>query len=92
MPFCAYFCMGAYKQGRYKTWTLNSGLDYGVDYGLDYGLNFGLYFGLNSIMYELTFVSELPGLSTVQFFMPSSRVPKVRFLYIFFSVYGSIKA
>ena len=52
---CAYFCMGAYKQGRYKTWTLNSGLDYGVDYGLDYGLNFGLDFGLNSIMYELTF-------------------------------------
>ena len=24
---------------RYKTWTLNSGLDYGLDYGLDFGLD-----------------------------------------------------
>ena len=26
------------KAGRYKTWTLNSELDYGLDYGLDFGL------------------------------------------------------
>jgi len=25
--------------GRYKTWTLDSGLDHGLDYGLDYGLD-----------------------------------------------------
>ena len=23
------------KAGRYKTWTLNSGLDYGLDFGMD---------------------------------------------------------
>ena len=80
-------------KGRYKTWTLDSGLDYGLNYGLDYGLHYGLDFGLNSNMYELTLCSELPGLSTIQFLMPSSRVPKVRFLYvIFFSVYDSVKA
>ena len=28
-------------KGRYKTWTLDSGLDHGLDYGLDYGLDFG---------------------------------------------------
>ena len=31
-----------YSRGRYKTWTLDSGLDHGLDYGLDYGLDFGL--------------------------------------------------
>ena len=28
-----HFCL--LKVGRYKTWILNSGLDYGLDYGLD---------------------------------------------------------
>ena len=39
--------------GRYKTWTLDSGLwtlDYGLNYGLDYGLDYGLNFGLNWIL------------------------------------------
>ena len=34
--------------GRYKTWTLDSGLDSGLDYELDYGLVYGLDFGLKS--------------------------------------------
>ena len=72
---------------------LDYGLDYGLNYGLDYGLNFGLDFGLNSIYVRTNLVFQnFPGLSTVQFLIPSSRVPKVRFLYIFFSVYSSVKA
>ena len=31
-----------YLVGRYKTWTLDSGMDHGLEYGLDYGLDFGL--------------------------------------------------
>ena len=27
------------KAGRYKTWTLSSGLDYGMDYVLNFGLH-----------------------------------------------------
>ena len=34
--------------GRYKTWTLDSGLDYG--YGLDYGLTFGLDWTVASVL------------------------------------------
>ena len=34
-----WLCMGGsllvLKAGRYKTWTLNSGLDYGLDFGMD---------------------------------------------------------
>ena len=48
--------------GRYKTWTLDygldfrldSGLDYGLDFGLDYGLDYGQDFGLDSRTYKLT--------------------------------------
>ena len=40
--------------GRYKTWTLDSGLDSGLDYVLDYGLDFGLDFRLESGICELT--------------------------------------
>ena len=32
-----HFCF--LKAGRYKTWTLNSGLDYGPHYGLDFELD-----------------------------------------------------
>ena len=39
--------------GRYKTWTLDSGLDSGLDYVLDYGLDFGLDFRLESRICEL---------------------------------------
>ena len=31
-------------RGRYKTWTLDSGLEYGLDYGLNFGLDFVLDF------------------------------------------------
>ena len=34
--------MGSPLRGGYKTWTLDSGLDYGLDSGLDYGFNFEL--------------------------------------------------
>ena len=51
-------------QGRYETWTLDSGLDYGLDYGLDHGLDYGLDFGLDSRTYKLT--------SCFQAFPPSS--------------------
>ena len=48
----------SFLPGRYKTWTLDSGLDsgldHGLDYELDYGLDFGFDFGLDSTMYELT--------------------------------------
>ena len=57
------------KAGRYKTWTLNSGLDYGLHYGLDFGL-------------ELAFWN-FSGLPTVRLLIASSLVPKIRFLCIF---------
>ena len=59
--------LGPMTKGRYKTWTLNSGLDYGLDYELDFGLNFGLDFGPDSSMYELTLY-----FGTFQAFPPSS--------------------
>ena len=34
--------------GWYKTWTLDSGLDYGLHYRLDYGLDYRLDFGQDS--------------------------------------------
>ena len=47
-------CSLAVKAGRYKTWTLDSGLDSELDYGLDYGLDFGLSWTVNSVL-ELLF-------------------------------------
>ena len=44
--------------GRYKTWTLDSGLDSGLDYGLDYGLDFGLSWTVNSVL-DLLFKRRL---------------------------------
>ena len=35
------------RMGWYKTWTLDSGLDYELDYGLDYELEYGLGYGLD---------------------------------------------
>ena len=43
--------------GRYKTWTLDSRLDYGLDYGLNYGLDFGLGWTVNSVL-ELLFKED----------------------------------
>ena len=43
-------CSLAVKAGRYKTWTLDSGLDSELDYGLDYGLDFGLSWTVNSVL------------------------------------------
>ena len=41
------------KAGRYKTWTLNSGLDYGLDYRLDSGLDlvFWNFLGLPTVQF-----------------------------------------
>ena len=40
-----------YTQSRYKTWTLDSGLDCRLDYGLNYGHDFRLDFRLESKIY-----------------------------------------
>ena len=64
MKFIVYLYVCDKKSGgRYKTWTLDSGLDN----GLDYRLNFGLDFRTDSIMYELTLF-----FGTFQAFSPSN--------------------
>ena len=45
------------KAGRYKTWTLNSGLDYGLHYGLDFELDI---VGVINIVYWLVARNKLP--------------------------------
>ena len=47
-------CSLAVRAGRYKTWTLDSGLDSELDYGLDYGLSWTV----NSVL-ELLFKRRL---------------------------------
>ena len=44
--------------GRYKSWTLDSGLDYELNYGLHFGLDFGLNSRTNLMFHNL------PGLPT----------------------------
>ena len=58
-----------FKAGRYKTWTLNSELDYRLDYGLDFGVKLMFW--------------NFSGLPTIRLLIASSLVPKIRFLCIF---------
>ena len=69
--------------GRYKTWTLHSGVDYALDHRLDCGLDFGLDFGLDSRIYELAWPSHR------RFLIAYGLVPRVRIIQIpmhFFSM------
>ena len=36
--------------GRYKAWTMDSGLDYELSYGLIYGLDFGLDWTVDGVL------------------------------------------
>ena len=70
--------------GRYKTWTLDSGLDY----RLDYGPNSGLDFRLESRSYELTLSFQIfPSSITYSLVL---KVVIIQVLMDFFSLYVSV--
>ena len=56
--------------GRYKTWTLDSGLDYGI--------KFGLNLDWTAECMNLTHIQNFPGLPSFWFMIGSSLAPKFK--------------
>ena len=79
--------MGGTKPGL---WTLDWTMDWTMDWIMDSILDFWTWTEQHYVRTNLVF-GNFPGLSTVQFLIASSRVPKVRFLYIFSAYMAALK-